>query len=101
MKLKTSILQLLEICWWTIIVSILLSVAGPVNQIHHVVITQTRPFMERNVITQSSTNQIHSTEIPQTSNMQVYHTFLLLHVQGSGSKASSVLIYIDHVFLTG
>ena len=42
-----------------------------VNQIRHVVITRTHAFVGRNVITQSSTNQIHPTEIPRTSNLYV------------------------------
>ena len=39
-----------------------------VNQICHV-IAQTCAFMGSNVITQSSTNQIHPAEIPPTSNL--------------------------------
>ena len=42
-----------------------------VNQIRHVVIAGTRVFVDRDVITQTSTNQIHPTEIPRTSNFYV------------------------------
>ena len=50
------------------VTSILVSITGLLNQIHHAVITQTRAFVGRNVITQLSTNHIHLAEIPQTSN---------------------------------
>ena len=53
------------------------------------VITQACAFVDRNVITQSSTNQIHPTKILWTSNFM--HTSLpdpplLLCMRGSGFK---------------
>ena len=51
------------------VVSILISIT--VNQICLAVITQTRALEGRNIITQSSTNQIHPAEIPWTSNLYV------------------------------
>ena len=48
-----------------------LILVSTINRIRHVVITRTCADVGLNVITQSSTNQIHPAEIPQTSNLCV------------------------------